>query len=118
MRDPHKVPYFRNEHQQPEVFMKSLTRNEIAIVVSLAVQEAAPLTVIMQIHHDSVCPCDGIGEIVLRHGHHAEAKEALLETVERCLCERLDLTLRTDMRDEEVAAARAAAKMQHDEDNA
>jgi len=101
MRQMNAEPYFVNENHYPEVFMPGLTHEMIIPILTASCIEAMPLPLVMRLHHDSLCPSEDTGEITLDYLDN-NSLATLESCLQRCLCERFDLTMRVDMSDDAI----------------
>lgn len=97
MRQQHVEPYFTHTDDTAEVFVSSLSWKAIQAIISISTMEAFPLSITITLHHDSLCPCANVGGVLLNPLNPIQSLDDLEGAVKGCLCEKLDLTMRSDL---------------------
>lgn len=97
MRQQHVEPYFTHTNDTAEVFVSSLSWKAIQAIISISTMEAFPLSIAITLHHDSLCPCANVGSVQFDPIDLAQSLDDLEGAVTGCLCEKLDLTMRSDL---------------------
>lgn len=97
MRQQHIEPYFTHIDDTAEVFVSSLSWRNIKMILPISVAAAFPLATLVTLHHDSLCPCASMGSINLDPLSPNDSLDSLEKAIGECLCEKLDLTMRSDL---------------------
>lgn len=75
------------------LFLKAITRVNSYCVIEAALKTTSPLSLLVTIHHDSICPCHADGSMRLGDLTPETSIPMLNWNIEHCLCEIVDLTL-------------------------